>query len=54
MKTIKKELENLYKIELYNVVCVTLICLLFLEKFSKVISQEIFNIHIGLNLKMIF
>ena len=56
MKTIKKELENLYKIKLYNIVCVTLICLclLFLEKFSKVIFQEIFNIHIGLNLKIDF
>ena len=52
----KKELENLYKIKLYNIGCVTLICLclLFLEKFSKVIFQEIFNIHIGLNLEIDF
>ena len=56
MKKIKKEIKSLYRINIYNVFCIILICLslLILTKFSKLIFKEILDIHIGLNLNVDF
>ena len=56
MNNIKQEMKELYKINMYNILCIMLMCLcLFIfEKFSKLFFQDILDIHIGLNLNIDF
>ena len=56
MSKIKKELKELYKINIYNILCVILMCLCIfvMIKFSRLFFQKILDIHIGLNLNIDF
>ena len=56
MDNIKKDIKQLYKITLYNIICIALMCLCLyeIEKFLKLIFQEVFDVHVGLNLNIDF